>query len=159
MNEGIFPSRKVRTHPGMEEERRLAFVAMTRAEQRLFLTEAEGRNLDGSPRYPSRFLLDIDPQFLEYTEEPREGLVRDARNYIAMNERYLPEEETEGFEAGQRVRHDILGPGTVVAVDADKGAHVVKFDSLETLRTISFRAKLVPIAVDTEPVLQYNPKK
>ena len=159
MNEGIFPSRKVRTHPGMEEERRLAFVAMTRAEQRLFLTEAEGRNLDGSPRYPSRFLLDIDPQFLEYTEEPREGLVRDARNYIAMNERYLPEEETEGFEAGQRVRHDILGPGTVVAVDADKGAHVVKFDSLETLRTISFRAKLVPIAVDTEPVFQYNPKK
>ena len=53
MNEGIFPSRKTRTLPGMEEERRLAFVAVTRAEKRLFLSEAEGRNLDGSPRDPS----------------------------------------------------------------------------------------------------------
>ena len=62
MNEGIFPSRKVRTLPGMEEERRLAFVALTRAEKGLYLSEADGRNFDGSPRYPSRFLLDIDSQ-------------------------------------------------------------------------------------------------
>ena len=55
MNEGIFPSRKVRTLPGMEEERRLAFVALTRAEKGLYLSEADGWNLDGSPRYPSRF--------------------------------------------------------------------------------------------------------
>lgn len=40
MNEGIFPSRKVRTLPGMEEERRLAFVALTRAEKGLYLSEA-----------------------------------------------------------------------------------------------------------------------
>lgn len=53
MNEGIFPSRKVRTLEGMEEERRLAFVAMTRAERGLYLSEAAGSNLDGSPRYPS----------------------------------------------------------------------------------------------------------
>ena len=59
LNEGIFPSRKTRTLPGMEEERRLAFVAMTRAEKRLCLSEAEGRNHDGSPRYPSRFALDM----------------------------------------------------------------------------------------------------
>ena len=52
MNEGIFPSRKVRTRPGMEEERRLAFVALTRAEERLYLSEADGRNLDGSPPFP-----------------------------------------------------------------------------------------------------------
>ena len=50
MNEGIFPSRKVRTLPGMEEERRLAYVALTRAEHGLFLSEADGRNFDGSPR-------------------------------------------------------------------------------------------------------------
>ena len=58
MNEGIFPSRKVRTLPGMEEERRLAFVALTRAEKGLYLSEADGWNFDGSPRYPSRFLLE-----------------------------------------------------------------------------------------------------
>ena len=71
----------------MEEERRLAFVAVTRAEKALYLSEAEGRNLDGSPRYPSRFLLDIDPELLEYTEPPKEGLIRDARDYIAASER------------------------------------------------------------------------
>ena len=48
MNEGIFPSKKTRTLPGMEEERRLCFVAMTRAQKALYLSEAEGRNLDGS---------------------------------------------------------------------------------------------------------------
>ena len=66
MNEGIFPSRKTRTVNGMEEERRLAFVAMTRAEKALYITEAGGANLDGSPRYPSRFILDIDRDKLEF---------------------------------------------------------------------------------------------
>ena len=60
MNEGVFPSKKTDTIQKMEEERRLAFVAMTRAQKGLYLSEAEGRNFDGSPRYPSRFLLDIE---------------------------------------------------------------------------------------------------
>ena len=142
MNEGIFPSRKTSTLPGMEEERRLAFVAMTRAEKRLFLSEAEGRNLDGSPRYPSRFLLDIDPDLLEFTEAPREGLLREAKDYIAVTEQLLPEEDFVPFPAGQRVRHAILGPGTVLEADTVKGAHLVKFDSMDTPRTISFKARL-----------------
>lgn len=142
MNEGIFPSRKTSTLPGMEEERRLAFVAMTRAEKRLFLSEAEGRNIDGSPRYPSRFLLDIAPELLEHTEPPQEGLIRDARDYIALSEKRLPEKEPEAFAVGQRVRHSIMGLGTVVDVDTTKGAHIVRFDCLETPRAISFRAKL-----------------
>ena len=143
MNEGIFPSRRTRTLPAMEEERRLAFVAMTRAEKRLFLTEAEGRNTDGSPRYPSRFILDIDPACVEYTQPPREGLIAEAREYIAVTEKYLPENmEGQTFAVGDRVAHDILGPGTVVEVDTDRGAHIVRFDSMDTPRAISFRAKL-----------------
>ena len=145
MNEGVFPSRKTRTLPGMEEERRLAFVAVTRAEKRLFLSEAEGRNLDGSPRYPSRFLLDIGAENMEFTAPPREGLIREARDYIAVSERFLPEEEQKaGFTVGARVRHAVLGEGTVVEIDAEKGAHIVKFDGVATPRAISFRAKLEP---------------
>lgn len=144
MNEGIFPSRKTSTLPGMEEERRLAFVAMTRAEKRLFLSEAEGRNIDGSLRYPSRFLLDISQELLEYTEPPREGLIRDARDYIAANEKHLPEAEPETFAIGQRVRHSIMGSGTVVDIDTVKGAHIVQFDAIATPRAISFRARLEP---------------
>ena len=142
MNEGIFPSRKTNTLPGMEEERRLAFVAMTRAEKRLYLSEARGRNIDGSPRYPSRFLLDIAPELLEHTEPPEEGLVKEARDYIAVSEQFLPDKEPETFAVGQRVRHPIMGPGTVVGVDTNKGAHLVRFDGMATPRAISFRARL-----------------
>ena len=143
MNEGIFPSRKVRTLPGMEEERRLAFVAMTRAEKRLYLSEAEGRNLDGSPRYPSRFILDIDRELIEYTEEPNDTLIKDAREYISANESRLPEEDVSAaFEIGGRVKHSVLGAGTVIDIDIGKSAYVIQFDKIETARTISFKAKL-----------------
>ena len=142
LNEGIFPSRKTRTLPGMEEERRLAFVAVTRAEERLFLSEAEGRNHDGSPRYPSRFLLDIGPDRMEFTAPPREELIREAREYIRLSESRLPEREPQAYPIGQRVRHEIMGLGTVVDVDTGKGAHIVRFDELNTTRSISFRARL-----------------
>ena len=46
------------------------------------------------------------------------------------------------FEIGQRVRHEILGLGTVVGVDEKKGAHLVQFDAMRTPRAIAFRAKL-----------------
>ena len=143
MNEGVFPSRKVRTRPAMEEDRRLAFVALTRAERGLYLSEADGRNFDGSPRYPSRFLLEIDQELLTYTEEPPEGLLRQARESIESAARYLPEDVTV-FPAGTRVRHALFGPGTVVEADLDKGAHVVQFDQMDTPRRVSFRARLEP---------------
>lgn len=143
MNEGVFPSKKTDTIQKMEEERRLAFVAMTRAQKGLYLSEAEGRNFDGSPRYPSRFLLDIEPALLDYTQMPQEGLIRETKDYLVINERYLADEENQSSLAvGQRVKHSIFGSGTVVDVDLIKAAHLVKFDNIDTPRSISFRAKL-----------------
>ena len=143
MNEGVFPTRKTNTLPGMEEERRLAYVAVTRAEKRLYLSEAEGRSLDGAPKYPSRFLLDIDPDLLEFTQPPRDGLISAAREYIDANEALLPEQAAQArFAAGDRVRHEILGSGTVVGIDDKKGAHIVQFDAMKTPRAIAFKAKL-----------------
>lgn len=143
MNEGIFPSRKVRTLPGMEEERRLAFVALTRAEQRLYLSEADGRNFDGSPRYPSRFVLDIDCDRLAFTQPPQEGLIRETEGYIASTQRFFPTQDSDNvFPVGQRVRHLMFGEGTVLEVDMENGAHLVQFDDMPTPRKISFRAKL-----------------
>lgn len=143
MNEGVFPSKKTDTRQRMEEERRLAFVAMTRAQKGLFLSEADGRNFDGSPRYPSRFLLDIDPSLLSYTQPPQEGLIREAKDYLVISERYLADEENQSLLAvGQRVRHSIFGGGVVIEVDLIKAAYLVKFDNIDTPRSISFRAKL-----------------
>ena len=146
MNEGMFPSRKVRTLPGMEEERRLAFVAVTRARKGLFLTEAEGRNFDGSPRYPSRFLFDIDQSLLRFVEKPREGLIESARrNYDVLERRLEPPAEEDLFPEGQQVSHSVFGPGVIVAVDRERGAYSVKFEGTLTPRNISFRAKLEPL--------------
>ena len=143
MNEGIFPSRKVRTLEAMEEERRLAFVAATRAENRLYLTRAESRNFDGSPQYPSRFILDIDRQLIQFTKEPREGLIKEAEDYIELSRKYLPDSESDiVFPVGQRVRHAVFGTGTVTDVDRNRGAHVIQFDSMDTPRRISFRVKM-----------------
>jgi len=116
---------------------------MTRAEKGLYLSDAEGWNLDGSPRYPSRFILDIDPSLLRYDKPPQESLIRDAREYIEASERYLPESrESNVLSIGQRVSHAVFGSGTVVDVDTDRGAHIVQFDDMPTPRAISFKAKL-----------------
>ena len=143
MNEGIFPSRKTKTREGMEEERRLAFVAMTRAKKRLYLSEAKGRNLDGSPRYPSRFILDFDQNLLEYDRKPEEGLIKEAREYIELSSRcLLTDEAPSHYPIGQKILHKIFGPGTIVDVDTEKSAYAILFDGMETPRTISFRVKL-----------------
>ena len=146
MNEGMFPSKKTKTRQGMEEERRLAFVAMTRAGRRLYLTEAEGRNFDGSFRYPSRFILDIDPALLDCVNRPAEGLISEAREAIALTSRYLAEAGGRTvFAVGQRISHGIFGPGRVVGGDTLKGADRIQFDDMPTPRGISFKAKLEKI--------------
>lgn len=146
MNEGVFPSRKIKDLLGMEEERRLAFVAMTRAEKGLYLSGAEGYNFDGSPRYPSRFILDIDDELLEYDNKPADSLIADAKEYIALREKYMPENlESELLPVGAKIRHEYLGEGSVLNIDTDKGAYLVQFDSLPTPRAISFRVKLTQL--------------
>ena len=146
MNEGIFPSRKIRDQHGMEEERRLAFVAMTRAENRLFLSAAAGRNFDGSPRYPSRFVLDIDPPLVEYTQKLSDSLIADTREYIRGNRLHLnTAQSAAGFAKGTRIRHEYLGEGTVLKVDHDHNNYLIKFDKIATPRSIAFRVKLTAI--------------
>ena len=147
LNEGIFPSRKTETREQMEEERRLAFVAMTRAERALFLSSSGGRNFDGSPRYPSRFLLDIEPELFDYTVPPRKDLVEAVRRKAAFDA-LRPGGETgpsARFAVGARVRHTVFGAGTVVAVDTDKRAYEIRFDTLATNRTLSFGCALLPM--------------
>ena len=143
MNEGIFPSRKTRTLEGMEEERRLAFVAVTRARKALYLSEAQGRNFDGSPRYPSRFILDIDPSLLNFVPDMDENLIREAKAGIRLSDRRMHSEKKENLlQKGSRVRHRIFGPGTITGLDKDKSAYIIRFDDMDTDRQITFRAKL-----------------
>lgn len=143
LSDGIFPSRRVRSIQAMEEERRLAFVALTRAEKGLYLSEADGRNFDGTVRYPSRFLMDIDPRLLSFTQSPTAARLQAAERYFSRSEQQLVDEEQAAlFRPGLRVHHAVFGDGTVLAIDQDKSAYVIQFDGMQTQRAISFRTKL-----------------
>lgn len=135
VNEGIFPSKHVDTEAMLEEERRMAYVACTRAECGLYISDAEGLNYDDSFRYPSRFIFNIDREAIDYVNELPQRLVDDTKSYIAANEsRYMPL-DTE-LKPGDRVRHKVFGEGTITGIRGDIGCYVVKFDRVETERNL-----------------------
>lgn len=144
--EGVFPSTRTKTLPAMEEERRLAFVAMTRAEKALYLSDNEGRNVDGSSRVPSRFIFDIDRPLLEYTAELRDSLVKEARDHIRFTERQMTAlAQGPSFAAGDRIAHAIFGEGTILEIDPDAAVYLIRFDEIATPRRISFLRANQPI--------------
>lgn len=141
--EGIFPSAKIKTLDEMEEERRLAFVAVTRAEKSLFLSDNEGRNFDGSVRLPSRFILDIDKKYVVFERELPEQLVARLTACCDLSMEIMSHASHEaGFRPGDRVRHRIFGDGTVRGADKENRVYDIQFDGMATLRKISFRIPL-----------------
>ena len=148
LNEGILPSQKTDSPEGMEEERRLAFVALTRAQKSLTLSDCEGRAHNGAPRYPSRFLLEIEKDLLVCDGRPRDSLVAEARDYIASNERRLSgaaQEPEALFSPGARVHHAAFGAGTVLEADLKRRVYVIQFDKMPTPRTLTIRVSLEPL--------------
>ena len=142
LSEGVFPAKKTADREAMEEERRLAFVALTRAQRGLYLSESEGKTLSGVFRFPSRFILDIDKPFLHYVNPPPEDLIKAARRQMENEEEVLRPAAALEFKTGDQVRHQVLGPGTILSVDERKKAYEIKFEMLPTSRIISFRVKL-----------------
>jgi DNA helicase-2/ATP-dependent DNA helicase PcrA len=123
LEDGLFPSQKSTEEPGrLEEERRLAYVGITRARTRLVLTYAESRRLHGQEMYarPSRFLREIPPELL-HEVRPR---VQVSRPVYGSGERAAaaPVETPPPLKLGQRVRHATFGEGVVVDYEGS-GAH------------------------------------
>ena len=137
MSEGILPSRRANTPRQLEEERRLAYVAFTRAEDGLFLSDSEGEGLGGQYRYPSRFIFDAGKENIDYVVELNADLVDDARNRIEQQDSLLLYSVEYGI--GDRVSHEFFGPGEVIQVDLDRQIYVIKFDGINTPRSIDFR--------------------
>lgn len=135
VNEGIFPSKHVDTEDMLEEERRMAYVACTRAERGLYISDAEGLNYDDSFRYPSRFIFNIDRDTIAYVNELPQRLVDDTKSYIAANEAHIYPPDTE-LKPGDRVRHKVFGEGTITGIRGDIGCYVIKFDKMATERNL-----------------------
>lgn len=122
MEEGLFPHSRAFTDPEeLEEERRLCYVGMTRAEKRLFLTTAVQRRLYGAETFnlPSRFLEEIKPHLLHKVETPTPTLfsVSDREDVHQASPSYEFEEDQTPFvnfyQPGVRVRHPEWGVGRI----------------------------------------------
>lgn len=135
MEDGVFPhSRSLGDPDEMEEERRLAYVGVTRAKDRLFLSSAYGRTLWGATSYnpPSRFLNEIPTHLMETVK----GRVRQG-----SLDRWTPPQQTVGaaeIVGGDRVSHKTWGHGTVLEVigAGDRATAEVMFDQVGRKRLL-----------------------
>lgn len=166
LNEAVFPSKKAVNELNVEEERRLMYVAMTRAQKQLILTEAGGyitvrQNNDQIklPREPSRFLREMTPGlFVEVGAPfPCSKLKGVLKNSAPTSGALAPSgagSSSDGANAqvaaqdlpsslvGKQVFHKIFGQGTIKAVRPELGEYCIFFDKLKKERTLSFNAKL-----------------
>jgi DNA helicase II / ATP-dependent DNA helicase PcrA len=122
MEEGVFPHSRSIEEQGLEEERRLCYVGLTRAQERLVLTHAAARSLWGSRGYnlPSRFLDEL----------PQEEIERDRLRPSSWTGYGAPtvtvRRDVPSLSTGDSVRHSALGEGVVTAIASD-GIVTVRF--------------------------------
>ncbi len=131
LEDGLFPSQKSLDEPGrLEEERRLAYVGITRARETLILSYAESRRLHGSETYnrPSRFLHEL-PRELLHEVRPRVQVSRPL-----YGGRFVDDGgDAAPLKLGQRVRHASFGEGVVIDAEG-AGAHArvqINFENAE----------------------------
>jgi DNA helicase-2/ATP-dependent DNA helicase PcrA len=131
LEDGLFPhQRSINDLDGLEEERRLCYVGMTRAMQQLYFTYAEQRRLHGVDSYnsPSRFIQEIPPAMIEEVRPririahapPSDSAASGGRR--ALGRGALMETISDGMRLGTRVRHGKFGEGVVLTVEG-QGPH------------------------------------
>ena len=137
-SEGIFPSAKTieeRKKMGLEEERRQCYVAITRAEKRLFLLDSEGYTQNGKQKLPSRFLKEVGEENYIRVGTISKELQYNADRYAAQL--YDEPIVTPPKTAGARVTHPAFGDGEILGFGRNNNSYRVKFDKLSSEREIS----------------------
>ena len=145
VEEGMFPSQMTNEEPGrMEEERRLCYVGMTRAMEKLYITYAENRRLYGQEKYhtPSRFIREIPADCIEEVrlKSTISRPVHNRFNQVASHASF----DNTGFQLGERVMHRKFGEGIVLNYEGS-GEHAriqVNFDDFGTKWLVLAYAKL-----------------
>lgn len=130
VEEGLFPSQRTLEAPErLEEERRLAYVGVTRAEKQLIITFANRRRMHGSEFYPkpSRFIKEIPESCLEFVRlsgsaTPTLGRETEFSSMSAQLQTALEAEHQSGFSAGDPVFHQKFGEGVVMSMEG-RGEH------------------------------------
>ena len=142
LSEGIFPGKRANTREKLEEERRLAYVAFTRAKDKLFLSDAAGTNYDGSFRYPSRFLFNAEKENLDYAVPLDPDLIEDAMDHIRKTESLDEPPKRQDESVGKRVKHPVFGEGIIIGTPRGQDGYIIQFDSMVTPRTFCSTVRL-----------------
>ncbi len=136
MEDGLFPHQRSIADPsGLEEERRLCYVGITRAKQTLFLTYAEQRRLHGMDNFsqPSRFIAEIPDEYIEEIR-PRVQVSRPLRSTSRHARESIAPGSDMGVRLGQRVHHGKFGDGVILNCEG-QGAHARVEVNFETAGT------------------------
>ena len=146
MEENLFPHKMSIDEPGrLEEERRLAYVGMTRAMQKLYLTFAESRSIYGSESFNSisRFVRDIPKPVLEEVRL-QNSISRPTSYATPVNS---DEGSDTGFQLGQQVRHNVYGEGVILNFEGNgpRARVHVSFEEVGTKILILDSANLVAV--------------
>ncbi|MSS76956.1 UvrD-helicase domain-containing protein [Anaerococcus sp. AGMB00486] len=145
MDEGLFPSKRSIDEGNIEEERRLCYVAITRAMEKLYITSAEIRRQYGQPVYykPSRFLNELDGSIKKLDQDKtqtfsnhelrvktNEDYMRDKARESVLKKKTIKESSKEEFKIGDNILHSKWGKGMIVQIklSTDGNELVVAFD-------------------------------
>lgn len=160
MEQGVFPgNRSLSTPQDLEEERRLAYVALTRAKEKLTLTTAASRMLFGMTMRnpPSQFLEEIDKSLLEEKTSRRQSKrgipagnaesvqsISLLQQQMAASKKRVYQAQPKEFHVGERVRHAVFGDGTVLSITkmANDAMLEVGFDLVGTKRLMASHPKI-----------------
>ena len=153
--EGIFPGMNAMMNPGeIEEERRLAYVGITRAKERLYFTTAAQRMIFGRTAYnrPSRFVEEIPRELVESRDETVRRATPSAMGAASghpkpLKKRPLAQPAAPAvfdLTTGERVKHRVFGEGTILSITPMGGDHLVEvaFDRVGTKRIMATFARL-----------------
>jgi DNA helicase-2/ATP-dependent DNA helicase PcrA len=145
LEENIFPNTvRINSEFELEEERRIAYVAFTRAKKKLFLTTVKNRMLYGSWYYnqPSRFLLEFSgtKNILkkEREDNPFNDLEEEKRIKQAIKQKEEPKNQCP-YKAGDEVIHDKFGDGVIVGINGEIG--MIFFASQKRIANIMLNHK------------------
>lgn len=139
-SDGILPNHRSLSQGrdrALEEERRLAYVAITRAEKGFYMTESEGFNYQtGLNKVPSRFLLSIKENLYVRNGILPQEIIDEARRRIESIE---PSPEQVGlYNINDKVIHPVFGEGTVVEIDEYNRIYMIRFEGIDKIKPIRF---------------------
>ncbi|GAA6773807.1 ATP-dependent helicase [Flavobacterium sp. CGRL2] len=158
--EGILPSAlsiKERRKRAIEEERRLMYVAVTRAEKRFYMTDSEGFNFTtGLNKYPSRFLFEISEEFYVRKGKLSPEIIQN--NETKSN--VLQSDTQTTFKEGDLVMHPVWNKGKVKTVDVEKTQYIVEFAAIAKEKPIDFSFKHLTSIEDanTDETADFTPQ-